>query len=378
MKILIVATETLLPANSGVRQRMLHLARQLAAEGQVEVVALGEPETDAREPFALRHVGAHRPSLRALSRGVRRTYMEAKLGTNSLALSARPNEWSSVQAEFPYTVLAAKRVDAPLVMDAHNVESEVLRSVAEDEDRFVHRRRWRWEAAKTERLERKAVSIADAVCASSDDDAATLEAYGARRLVIVPNGVDTRAVEHRLPPRGRKLLYVGHFGYRPNLRAAEELVTRIFPSVRARVPDTTVQLVGREASESLRHLTGQSIHIASDVEDVVSYLHSCDAFVVPLRSGGGTRLKVLEAMAAGIPVVSTRFGVAGLAVRDGEHALLADTPAELAAAASRLIEDHALAESLSRAARELVEQRYDWRQVARPLVDLHASLALDQ
>ncbi len=378
MKILIVATETLLPANSGVRQRMLHLARQLAAEGQVEVVALGEPETDAREPFALRHVGAHRPPLRALSRGVRRTYMEAKLGANSLALSARPNEWSSVQAEFPYTVFAAKRVDAPLVMDAHNVESDVLRSVAEDEDRLVHRRRWRWEAAKTERLERKAVSIADAVCASSDDDAATLEAYGARRLVIVPNGVDTRAVEHRLPPRGRKLLYVGHFGYRPNLRAAEELVTRIFPSVRARIPDTTVQLVGRKASESLRHLTGPSIHIASDVEDVVSFLHKGDVFVVPLRSGGGTRLKVLEAMAAGIPVVSTRFGVAGLAVRDGEHALLADTPAELAAAASRLIEDHALAESLSRAARELVEQRYDWRQVARPLVDLHASLALDQ
>ena len=116
-------------------------------------------------------------------------------------------------------------------------------------------------------------------------------------------------------------------------------MTRIFPSVRARIPDTTVQLVGRKASESLRHLTGPSIHIASDVEDVVSFLHKGDVFVVPLRSGGGTRLKVLEAMAAGIPVVSTRFGVAGLAVRDGEHALLADTPAELAAAASRLIED---------------------------------------
>jgi polysaccharide biosynthesis protein PslH len=378
VKILIVATETLLPANSGVRQRMLHLARQLAAEGHVEVVALGEPEADATEPFALHHVGAHRPPLRALLRGVRRTYMEAKLGTSTLALSARPNEWSSVQAEFPYTVMAAKRVDAPLVMDAHNVESDVLRSVAEDEDRLVHRRRWRWEAAKTERLERKAVAIADAVCAASDDDAATLEGYGARRLVIVPNGVDTRTLEHRLPPRGRKLLYVGHFGYRPNLRAAEELVTRIFPSVRARVPDTTVQLVGREASESLRHLTGRSIDIASDVEDVVPFLHNGDVFVVPLRSGGGTRLKVLEAMAAGVPVVSTRFGVAGLSVRDGEHALLAETTAELAAAASRLIEDHALAESLSLAARELVEQRYDWRQVARPLVDLHASLALDQ
>lgn len=355
---------------------MLHLARQLAEAGHVDVVALGQPEADATEPFTLHHVGAHRPPIRALALGARRTYMEAKLGTDALALSAGPNEWSSVQAEFPYTVFPAKRVGAPVVMDAHNVESDVFRSLAEDDDRLLHRLRWRWEAAKTERLEKKAVAVADAVCAASDGDAATLESWGARRVVVVPNGVDTHSLDHRLPGPARKLLYVGHFGYRPNLRAAEELATRIFPSVRARVPETTVQLVGREAASALRRLTGPFVDVASDVDDVVPFLRAAGVFVVPLRSGGGTRLKVLEAMAAGLPVVSTRFGVAGLSVRDGEHVLLAETPEELAEAASRLLADRALAEALSLSARQLVEQRYDWRQVARPLVDLHASLAL--
>jgi glycosyltransferase involved in cell wall biosynthesis len=375
VRILVLATETVLPANSGVRQRMLHLARQLAAVADVEVVALGEPETEADEPFVLRHVGSHRPPLRALPLAIRRTYMEAKLRPEALAFSATQNGWSTVQAEFPYTVAAAARAGVPLVLDAHNVESDALRSLAEDEPQFVHRLRWRWEAAKTAQLERRAVGAADAVCATSDEDAAVLERYGARRLVVVPNGVDTSAVEHRLPARARRLLYIGHFGYRPNVRAAEELVTEVFPRVRESVPDATLQLVGREASHALGRLAGPVVHVAGDVEEVLPHLRAAGAFVVPLRSGGGTRLKVLEAMASGVPVVATRFGVAGLSVRDGEHVLLADSSADLAAATSKLLRDDALARRLSLAARELVERRYDWREVARPLIDLHASLA---
>lgn len=378
MKILIVAPETLLPANSGMRQRMLHLARQLAAAADVEVRAVGEPEATSDEPFVLRHVGTHRRQVHALALGVRRTYMEAKLRPEALARSGIRDGWSSVQAEFPYTVAAGMRAGAPLVLDAHNVESHVLRSLAEQDGRLLHRLRWRWEATKTERLEKQAIGMADAVCAVSDDDAASLERYGAGRLVVVPNGVDTRALEHRLPPRAHKLLYIGHFGYRPNVHAAEELVTQILPRVRDRVPDTTVQLVGREASQALRELVVPFVDVAGDVPDVMPFLRAAGVFVVPLRSGGGTRLKVLEAMAAGVPVVSTSFGIAGLSVRDGEHVLLAETPTTLAAAASRVLEDEALARSLSLAARELVEERYDWSVVARPLVELHASLALDR
>ena len=230
------------------------------------------------------------------------------------------------------------------------------------------------EAAKTERFEPAAVSAAAAVVATSDEDAAVLESLGARRVVVVPNGVDTAALPAGTVEPGAMLLYVGHFGYRPNSLAAAELIDEILPRVRAKLPTASVRLVGRAPSKDLRARAGDSVEVFPDVPDVVPHLRAARALVVPLRAGGGTRLKVLEALSAGLPVVSTAFGVSGLEVTDGEHVLLAETPADLARCATRVIEDDALARELADNGRRLVEQRYDWSVVAGPLVALHEEL----
>jgi glycosyltransferase involved in cell wall biosynthesis/peptidoglycan/xylan/chitin deacetylase (PgdA/CDA1 family) len=374
LKTLVVTSETPLPPNSGGRARTLNLTRQLALAFDVELAALGRPEKANDEAFGITHLPHTTSRGRALATSLHRPYLAALLSSPNMAKLVSRGGWDTVQAETPWTVYAAATAGAPLVLDAYDVETDVLRSLVHAESRRIHRARWRWEARKTERFERGVIRWTDGICAASDRDAEVFERWGARRCVVVPNGVDTAAVPHRLPASEPRLLYVGYFPYRPNAEAARELVREIFPRVRSSLPTATVSLVGR-GSERLGRLQAPDVAVVGEVEDLVAHLHGARVLVLPLRAGSGTRLKVVEAMGAGLPVVSTRFGVAGLDVRDGEHVLLGESPTELAAQALRVLEDDPLAHALSRAGRALVERRYDWSILARPLIELHAELA---
>lgn len=374
MRTLLLTSETPVPATSGLRTRVLHLARQLGRIADLEVAALGESSA-CDEPFTLVSVPHDVSRAAALARSLRRPYLAARADSRALADRAAQGSWQTVQAELPWLVPAALRAGAPVVLDAHNVETEIARTLAESDSRRAHRLRWRWEARKTEHFERTAVGRVAAVCATSDHDAAVLESWGARETVVVPNGVDTDAISHALPASGARLLYLALFDYRPNLEAAVELTDALLPRVRAARPDASLQLVGRGGGSELLRRASPEVELTGEVPEIGPYLHGARALVVPLRAGSGTRLKVLEAMAAGLPVASTPFGVAGLDVRDGEHVLLGRTSEELADQALRLIEDDELAGRLSRQARALVERRYDWPIVARPLLELHQRLA---
>lgn len=374
MKILVLAPETPVPPTSGSRQRTFHLARQLGAAADVDVVALGPVPESIAEPFSLRGVEHGTTRFGALARSLRQPYLAAKLTAPAAARLASEGRWDSVQAELPFMVAAATHARAPIVLDTQNVETDVAASVAELEPRLVHRARWRWEARKTERFERRVVTVADAVCATSDEDAATFERWGARRVVVVPNGVDAAATGYTPPPTGSVLAYVGHFGYRPNVLAALELLDEVLPAARSQGLDASALVVGRDPPAELAARAARDIEVTGEVPDVLVHLRRAAALVLPIRAGGGSRLKILEAMAAGVPVVSTGLGVAGLDVRAGEHFLLGETSRDLAAQAVRVVRDRALADAISRSARTLVEHRYDWSVTARPLIDLHATL----
>lgn len=378
MRLLILAAETPLPANTGFRLRNLHLARALAAAAVVDFVALGPVPSAHDEAFRLQGVGAQRGRFAALAASVRMPYMQAKLPQAPLAASVRGGAWTSVQAESPFMGPAALTLGRPVVLDAHNVETELPRTLAEADTRApaaLRRARWRWETRKTQTHEQAMVRAAAAVAATSQSEAEVFERWGAREVVVVPNGIDTTAIGHADPAPGALLAYVGTFGYLPNVVAASELLDEVLPRVRARLPEAGAVLIGRDPGPHLLSRRGPGIEVTGTVPDVLPHLRRARVVVVPLRAGGGTRLKVLEAMAAGVPVVSTRFGVSGLEVRDGEHVLLGETPAELADAAVRVCTDDALARSLSDAGRRLACSRYDWSIVARPLVEVHARLA---
>lgn len=375
MNTLVLASEIPFPPTSGYRLRMLHLARQLSTEASVELAAVGERVEDTGEPFSLRPLPSGRSRAGALAASLWQPYMAAKLASRAAGRVAALRHWDTVQAESPFLLPAALRSSAPVVLDAHNVETEIAHSLARCDGRALHRLRWRWEATKTARFESRMLRSVAAVCATSDRDAGVLEVSGARRVVVAPNGVDTSAITHRPPAPGATLIYVGHFGYLPNRLAAAELVDEVLPRVRGWVPEARLKVVGKEPGPELRRRAGASVEVTGEVTDVVPHLHTARAMVVPLRAGGGTRLKVLEALSAGVPVVSTPFGVAGLDVRDGKHVLLSDSPRDLADQALRVVQDDGLAEDLSRRGRSLVEERYDWSVVARPLIELHRWLS---
>ncbi|MEZ5290870.1 MAG: glycosyltransferase [Vicinamibacterales bacterium] len=194
-------------------------------------------------------------------------------------------------------------------------------------------------------------------------------------LATVPNGVDTAHFAPAPAASRTTLLFPGLMNYPPNVDAATWLCDEILPQVAVRHPDARVRIVGDKPTPDVLALAGRpAVDVTGRVPDVRPHFAECAAVVVPLRSGAGTRLKILEAMAMQRPVVSTTQGAEGLDVTPEHDILLADTAAGLAAHVCRLLDDAALADRLARAGRELVERTYDWSRCFGALDVLYQQL----
>ena len=264
------------------------------------------------------------------------------------------------------SLLPQQRPRLKRVITLHNLISVRMGQLAD----VAHSERVRWllrrDSARAKRLERWIINNYDLTVVMSDDDAATVGG-GA---VVVPNGVDLDRFERSDLPSLPVLIFAGTFSYGPNIDAASWLCHEILPQVRASVPEVLVLLVGREPHAEVRRLAdvaGVEVHF--DVPSIVPYLRSARVALAPLRAGSGTRLKVLEAMAAGRPVAGTAIGVEGLGLDDGRSAAIADTSEELASRIVRLCRDDDHARRLSDAARRLAESRFGWDTVADSYAD---------
>lgn len=398
MRILDISNLTPIPVNSGARLRVFHLLRRIAERHEVslachlwdaeEAERIGEMEKHFHRVVAGR---VHRrPAVRLVPEMARclwnrRPPEVALWWSPALAAGIRklvsevPFDIVQVEEYFmaPYLDLLPRRYPALRVVAFHNIGSDQRRTFPGITASPLLKAWYFANARLLERWEPRLGSSADRCFTVSERDRGLLLARNpALRVDVVPNGADTKAFR----PIGRaaeglpSVLLVGDMRYEPSVDAAIHFTRNILPLIRRRIPNLEFWIVGREPSRAVRELQGNGVHVTGAVPDVRPYYDRCFASVVPLRAGGGTRLKILEAMALGRPVVSTSLGAEGLDAVAGEHLRVADRPEEFAAAVARVFEEPEEARSMASRARALVESRYDWDDLAARQVRIYEEM----
>lgn len=256
---------------------------------------------------------------------------------------------------------------APWCLTLHNLPSEMARHAARLAPGRRQRAMERLEERNSRRVEQWAARAYDLTVAVSAQDAALLGGHAA----VVPNGVDTERLRASPVPAQPRVLFTGALHTLPNREGVDWFCRQVWPAVRARVPDATLDLVGARPTAQVRDLAAiDGVAIHADVADVQPFLERSRVAVVPLRIGSGTRLKALEAMASGRAVVGTTIGVEGLDVTSGEQLVIADAAPDFADAVVRCLTDGDHAARLGAAGRALVQRRYSWREIAATYAEL--------
>ena len=384
MRVLVVCPQSPWPATAGSALRSWHWLTTAARVAELGVIALCRSADEAEEAArALRSVAVWTrviTSRRTRARQIRDTVRSRVLGTPRLVETAREPALAAALhdalAEFrPDLVQGEQIASAPLLAiaaaaglptlySAHNVESRALASGAA--------------ARRMARFEQEVCRAATGVVGVSEVERRWLAPH-ARRIAVVPNAVDVAAYPY--PPGAardrRRVVFVGHLAYPPNREAARVLAEQLLPRLRQVRPDIELTLAGREPAHDVRRLARlPGVRVVASFRDVREILASASVFLAPLSRGAGSRVKLLEAAACGVPIVCSRFAAEGLALEPGTSFLAAETPAEMADAALRLLTEPSLADELARAARESVQHHHDWHTMAPLLAALYdASLA---
>jgi glycosyltransferase involved in cell wall biosynthesis len=367
-RVLALLPGTPMPANTGGNLRALAMLRALDAAFDVtalswrragdDVAALGGALAGRLFPVAhMGRIDALVAEAVALLLGVPAGYCRYGWFPSRLRRLLESVAFDAVHFDHPHTALSWPLIHrlqprARLVLDAHNVESEIVARVADSAPRW-QRRPMRWQAARIRLLERELARAMDLIFACSEKDADAFRAMGARRVRVVPNVAPPLAASGA---RERTdVVFVGSLDWRPNAEAALLLAREIWPRCRALLPGAQLDIVGRNPPPQIQALAGHDVIVAGSVPSVQPWLDSAFATAIPLRAGSGTRIKILEAWAAGVPVVATRIAAEGLPHQDGRDLLLAEGPADFARALVRLRRDRRLAERLAAGGRETVE-----------------------
>lgn len=288
-------------------------------------------------------------------------------------------KYDLIHAETFYVMPHLGKTEVPTILVEQTIWHNVYKHYVIREVPFFLRPFYLQDVIKIIFWEKHYWKKADKLFAVSEEDRKEmLRLVPNKKVGIIPNGVDSKffsekKISRENPPR---ILYgVTNFEWLQNQEATEILIKEVWPLIKEKFPDSIVWIVGRKIPEWVKkEAVSGNIMVTENILDARDAYRSSTIMVAPIRGAGGTRLKVLEAMASGLPVVSTRVGVAGLNLTDGENVLIADSPKLVASSAVRLLKNKALAEKIGREGQEHVRQFFDWKSIVKLHDPVYAEL----
>jgi len=388
MRILVLDEEFPYPLNSGKRIRTYNLFQRLANRHEIGYLAYGHEESDSAQalndvgirPIAVEPQVPEKSGLRFYLRLLTNIFSSlpyivdshySELFSRKMTQCIDEFEPDLVMCEWsPYAIFVRGLESVKKVIVAHNIESTIWKRYHETETSLLKKWYIVPQARKVDKFERDAFGWVDGATAVSADEAATIGTMAPELPVeVVDNGVD---LEYFTGEKDRekpgKLVFVGSMDWRPNQDAVGYFVESIAPLLARDNPSLETTFVGRKPTEEIREYGNlEGITVTGTVDDVRPYIDEAAVYVVPLRVGGGSRLKILEALAMGKAVVSTSVGAEGLDLQDGRHLILADEPDSFSEAVSNLLSDEVRRRQLGEEGRKRVEERYGWDAISNVL-----------
>jgi glycosyltransferase involved in cell wall biosynthesis len=391
MKILWVKAGKILPVDTGGKIRSFNILRHLARDHEVVFLSYYGGRRDPAYEAAISqqlsgaqtiHIAAPEGGLQqsldyilrlpssapyAVRKFTHRKVHEAVAKWLSAgSLDAAVCDFLSASLNFP------DHSSIPVVLFQHNVETMLWRRMANTEKNPLRKLAYGIEARKMAHYETQSLQRFQHIIAVSEHDRDSMLTLSPRfPITVVPTGVDTEHYKAVPPASGNPplVVFTGSMDWEPNIDAMEYFCGEIWPVVLAAFPDARFQIVGRNPPARVRRLASASVEVTGTVPSVIDYLRAATVVIVPLRIGGGTRLKIFEAMAMAKAMVSTSIGAEGLDVTHGRDLLIADNSRSFADGILRLLREPELRRSYEQAATALAA-RYDWGQIARRFADV--------
>lgn len=385
MKILFVSALMPYPLYSGGQVRVYNLLSRLGQSHEITLCTFlrndGEKQYKRDLPFCKKILTCHRGHAWQPNYVIRSvlgplplllTSYDHAAFREAIARELARGSYDIIHIEPWYVWKSLPKTDIPVVIATHNIEHEVYTEYVRRLWITPLRPGYYWDVLKLRYWEERVWRSAREIVAVSEDDAAVIRKVVGEHIpvCVVPNGVDVSSFSLKIKQESTPpvFLFVGSFTWMQNRDAVSWLVKSIWPILRKRYPGATLRIVGRSMPSSLRKLVGNhEIILLEHVENIESELHNADVLIAPIRVGGGTSFKILEAMASGLPVVTTTLGATGLKVSRGKELLIGNTEEELVQAVDILIKSYKKRSEIAKDARRTIEREYAWDNIAKAL-----------
>lgn len=384
MKILFISALLPYPLHSGGQVRIYNLLKRLGKKHDITLATFLRSNEERRYisefPFCKKVEAVYRghawqpyyiaKSLLSTYPLLFTTYAHQEL-KGWIGRELESGRYDLVHIEPSYVWSALPKVLVPTVVCEHNIEYLGYKGYAQRFTFMPIRPFLMLDVSKLAWWERKVWQEATRIItvSSEDRDVIAKEVTG-EKIDVVPNGVDLKefVFKPKKPNSSPVFLFVGNFSWLQNRDAVKYLVREIWPMLRRRLPKSQLRIVGRQAPSDLREMIRKSnARLLDGVEDITSQYSNADMLIAPIRIGSGSRYKILEAMACGLPVITTRVGAGGLEVEIGRDMVLAETPEDFLLETQTLLSNQNLRTSIVKSARKVIEKSYSWEIIARQL-----------